>query len=235
MKTDLSLYVDGSIIVCEKYGDIKNAKKIILFCHGFPGSSRLVRLHDNLKNKSISVVEMNYRGDKRSEGTFSFLGSIKDIKAIASYLKKKYKLPLDALGYSMGGLYVSNIIYKDPNVFDKVILLNPVVDSKTLFSDKPLMDDLWKHAKNILSLKTRETYEEEESRIISDLNPIRFVEKIKSNVIVIQSASDEVLDPKLAKKFYTLLNVEKSYVEIPNKTHDLIGDEKELLDSLRFL
>ena len=135
----------------------------------------------------------------------------------------------------MGGLYVSNIIYKDPNVFDKVILLNPVVDSKALFSDKPLMDDLWKHAKNILSLKTRETYEEEESRIISDLNPIRFVEKIKSNVIVIQSASDEVLDPKLAKKFYTLLNVEKSYVEIPNKTHDLIGDEKELLDSLRFL
>jgi len=97
------------------------------------------------------------------------------------------------------------------------------------------MNELWKHAKNILSLKTRETYEEEESSIISDLNPIRFVEKIKSNVIVIQSTSDEVLDPKLAKKFYNLLNVEKSYVEIPNKTHDLMGDEKELLDSLRFL
>ena len=135
----------------------------------------------------------------------------------------------------MGGLYVSNIINKDPNIFDKVILLNPVVDSKALFSDKPLMDELWKHAKIILSLKTPETYEEEISKIISELNPIGFVEKLKSNIIVIQSASDEVLDPKLAKKFYNLLNVEKSYVEIPNKTHDLMGDEKELLDSLRFL
>jgi hypothetical protein len=42
-KKELSLYVDGSKIICEHYGDIKNAKKILLFCHGFPGSSRLVR------------------------------------------------------------------------------------------------------------------------------------------------------------------------------------------------
>lgn len=26
-KTELSLYVDGSRIICEQYGDIKNAKK----------------------------------------------------------------------------------------------------------------------------------------------------------------------------------------------------------------
>jgi pimeloyl-ACP methyl ester carboxylesterase len=209
MKTDLSLCVDGNVIMCELQGDIKNAKKILLFCHGFPGSSRLVRLYDNLKNKSISVVEMNYRGDKKSEGKFSFLGSIKDIKTVASFLKEKYKVPLHALGYSMGGLYVSNIINKEPNVFEKVILLNPVVDSKALFSDKPLMSELWKHAKIILSLKSLENYEEEISRIISELNPIGFVEKLKSNIIIIQSTNDEVLEPKLAKKFYNLLNVEK--------------------------
>jgi alpha-beta hydrolase superfamily lysophospholipase len=232
MKTNLSLCVDGSIIMCELHGDIKNAKKILLFCHGFPGSSRLVRLYDNLKNKSISVVEMNYRGEKKSEGRFSFLGSIKDIEIVANFLKEKYKVPLHALGYSMGGLYVSNIINKYPNFFEKVILLNPVVDSMAPFSDKPLMDELWKNAKNILSLRTPETYEEEISKIISELNPTGFVEKLKSNIIIIQSTSDEVLDPKLAKKFYTLLNTEKSYVEIPNKTHDLMGDEKELIDAL---
>ncbi len=232
MKTNLSLCVDGSIIMCELHGDIKNAKKILLFCHGFPGSSRLVRLYDNLKNKSISVVEMNYRGDKKSEGRFSFLGSIKDIEIVANFLKEKYKVPLHALGYSMGGLYVSNIINKYPNFFEKVILLNPVVDSMAPFSDKPLMDELWKNAKNILSISSRETYEEEISKIISELNPTGFVEKLKSNIIIIQSTSDEVLDPKLAKKFYTLLNTEKSYVEIPNKTHDLMGDEKELIDAL---
>jgi hypothetical protein len=43
-----------------------------------------------------------------------------------------------------------------PNVFEKVILLNPVVDSMALFSNKPLIDELWIHAKDILSLKTPE-------------------------------------------------------------------------------
>ena len=214
MKKHFSIEVDRSVIVCEQYGNIKNAKKILLFCHGFPGSSRLVSLFDNLENNSISIVEMNYRGDKKSEGKFSFLGSIKDIKTASNFLKEKYKLPLYALGYSMGGFYVSNIIINDSNVFEKVILLNPVVDSMSLFSNKLLMDELWQHAKNILSLKRPETYKDEIARVISDLNPIGFVKKLKNNIIIIQSTNDEVLEPKLAKKFYSLLLGTKSYFEL---------------------
>ena len=229
MKKSFSLNVDGSMIFCQQYGDINNANRIILFCHGFPGSSRLERLYFNLKNKSISIVEINYRGDKRSEGRFSFLGSIKDIEVVANYLNQKFKVPLHVLGYSMGGLYVCNIINKNPHIFDKVVLLNPVVDSMALFSNKLLMDELWIHANNILSLNVAETYKDEISYLINDLNPIRFAEKLKSNIIIIQSTNDEVLDPKLAKKFYTLLNSKKSYHEIPNKMHGLKGDEKELL------
>ena len=234
MKKHFSIEVDRSVIVCEQYGNIKNAKKILLFCHGFPGSSRLVSLFDNLKNNSISIVEMNYRGDKKSEGKFSFLDSIIDIKTVAVFLKEKYKVSIHALGYSMGGFYVSNIINENPNIFEKVILLNPVVDSMALFSNKPLIDELWIHAKDILSLKTPETYKDEITRVISDLNPIGFVKKLKNNIIIIQSTEDEVLEPKLAKNFYSLINSKKSYVEIPNKKHDLIGDEIELLDALRF-
>ena len=229
MKKSFSLNVDGSMIFCQQYGDINNANRIILFCHGFPGSSRLERLYFNLKNKSISIVEINYRGDKRSEGRFSFLGSIKDIEVVANYLNQKFNLPLDVLGYSMGGLYVCNIINKNPHIFDKVVLLNPVVDSMALFSNKLLMDELWIHANNILSLNVAETYKDEISYLINDLNPTRFAKKLKSNIIIIQSTNDEVLDPKLAKKFYTLLNSKKSYHEIPNKIHGLKGDEKELL------
>ena len=99
---------------------------------------------------------------------------------------------------------------------------------------KPLIDELWMHAKDILSLNTPETYKEEISRVISDHNPIGFVKQLKNNIIIIQSTKDEVLDPKLAKIFYSLINGEKSYVELPNKRHDLMGDEKELLDALRF-
>ena len=231
-KTELSLNIDGSKIVCEHYGDINNAKKIVLFCHGFPGSSRLVLLGNNLKNSAISLVEINYRGDKKSEGKFSFLGSIKDIRAVASHLKEKYKVPLHALGYSMGGFYVTNLINKEPDIFDQITLLNPVVDTMSLFSNKQLMDELWEHANNILSLKPTEDYKEEISMVIGKLNPLGFAEKLKSKITIIQSTKDEVLAPELAKKFYTLLRCEKSYREVVNATHDLMGDEKELIDAI---
>ena len=155
IKKEFSVYVDGCKIICEQYGDIINADKILIFCHGFPGSSRLLSLYDNLKNNSISLIEINYRGDKKSEGKFSFLGSINDIKTVVNFIKKKYKVPVYALGYSMGGLYVSNIINNDPYIFDKVILLNPVVDSVALFSNKSLMDELWMNAKKILISQIR--------------------------------------------------------------------------------
>ena len=232
IKPEISLEIDKSKIICEQFGDISNAKIILLFCHGFPGSNRLERLYDNLKIKSISVVEINYRGDKKSQGKFSFLGSLTDIKTVANYLKEKYKAPLYALGYSMGGLYVSNIIKNIPNLFEKVILLNPVVDSMLLFSNIKIMDELWIHAKNILSLKTHEAYQEEIGRLIVDFNPMGFVEKLKSKIIIIQSTCDEVLEPKHAKKFYSLLKGKKRYLEILNKTHDLMGDEKELITAL---
>ena len=231
-KTELSLDIDGSKILFEYYGDINNAKKIVLFCHGFPGSSRLIMLGNNLKDSAISLVEINYRGDKKSEGKFSFLGSIKDIRTVAGYLKEKYKVPLHALGYSMGGFYVTNIINKEPGIFDHIILLNPVVDTMSLFSNKLLMEQLWEHAKNILSLKPMADYEEEISKVISKRNPLGFAEKLKNKITIIQSTKDEVLAPELAKKFYTILKCEKSYQEVVNKRHDLMGDEKELIDAI---
>ena len=231
-KTELSLNIDGSKIIFEYHGDINNAKKIVLFCHGFPGSSRLVLLGNNLKNSAISLVEINYRGDKKSEGKFSFLGSIKDIRTVASYLKEKYKVPLHALGYSMGGFYVTNLINKEPDIFDQITLLNPVVDTMSLFSNKQLMDQLWEHAKNILSLKPTEDYKEEISMVIGKLNPLGFAEKLKSKITIIQSTKDEVLAPKLAKKFYSVLSCKKNYQEVVNATHELLGDEKELIDAI---
>ena len=231
-KKELSLYIDGSKIIFEYYGDINNAKKIVLFCHGFPGSSRLVLLGNNLKNSAISLVEINYRGDKKSEGKFSFLGSIKDIRAVASHLKEKYKVTLHALGYSMGGFYVTNLINKEPDIFDQITLLNPVVDTMSLFSNKQLMDQLWEHAKNILSLKPTEDYKEEISMVIGKLNPLGFAEKLKSKITIIQSTKDEVLAPKLAKKFYSVLSCKKNYQEVVNATHELLGDEKELIDAI---
>ena len=94
------------------------------------------------------------------------------------------------------------------------------------------MEELWRNAENILLLKTTEDYNEEIRLVTSKFNPIEFAEKLKSNITIIQSTKDEVLEPKLAKRFYTLLNGKKSYLEILNKTHDLLGDEEELIDAI---
>ena len=52
-----------------------------------------------------------------------------------------------------------------------------------LFSNKTLMDELWMHAKDILSLKTHQAYQEEIGRLIVDFNPMGFVEKLKAVVL----------------------------------------------------
>ena len=101
-----------------------------------------------------------------------------------------------------------------------------------LFSNKILMEELWRNAENILLLKTTEDYNEEIRLVTSKFNPIEFAEKLKSNITIIQSTKDEVIEPEHAKRFYTLLNGKKSYLEILNKTHDLLGDEKELIDAI---
>ncbi len=232
MKTDFALTVDGTKIRSEQYGAVDNAEKLLLFCHGFPGKNRLVKLVDSLKNEPISVIEINYRGDKKSEGDFSFLGSIKDIKTVANHLKDNHDIPLHALGYSMGGFYMANVVKDEPGMFDKVILLNPVVDTQALFSNKPLMDELWMHANNILLLKRSEIYETEIKLVNEKFNPMDFAYELKTPIDIVQSIADEVLSPETAKKFHSSLNCEKKYFEVPNAKHDLMGDEKQLIHAI---
>ncbi len=227
-RRQFSIDIDGCRIVCEHYGHIENPEEILLFCHGFPGSSRLVRLSEWVKAIPVSIVEINYRGDRKSEGKFSFTGSVTDIRTVAGYLKEHYKIPVHALGYSMGGCYVSNIVNSDPHLFDKVFLVNPVTDTVSLFSNKVLTSELWKQAEAILSLQTPEAYEKELNLVTGVLNPMKFAHKIESNITIVQSTADEVLEPDLAERFYSLLKCKKSFHKVPDGKHDLMGDEKEL-------
>lgn len=236
MKTNtLNLTVKGDNVVSEQhYSSDDIPEKILLFCHGFPGTNRLTKLTQALENEPISVVEINYRGDKKSGGKFSFSGSIDDIKSVATHLKDEYGCrKVDALGYSMGGFYVVNILKDEPNMFDKAILLNPVVDTQAFFSNKPLMDELWMYANNILSLKKPEFYEKEIKLVNEEFNPMNFAYELKTPIDIVQSTADEVLSPETAKKFYSLLNCKKNYFEVPNAKHDLMGDEKQLIHAIR--
>ena len=201
-----------------------------MFCHGFSGTNRLDKLACALKDEPVSIVEINYRGDQKSMWRFSFLGSIEDIIAMTEKLcYRHYNIPIHALGYSMGGLYVANLLDQRPNILDKAIFLNPVVDARTFLADKPLLNELWGYANDVLSLHGHEFYQKEITNINKNYNPIDFAREFKIPINVVQSTADEVLDPEISKKFFNLLCCEKKFYDIPGAKHDLMGNEKQLL------
>lgn len=223
----------GECIFFEQHFPRGEIEKVILFCHGFPGTNRLDELAHALRNEPISIIEINYRGDPKSQGKFSFLGSIKDIRVMTDQLNREYRhIPIHALGYSMGGFYVANLLNRKPDIFDKAIFLNPVVDTETFFADKPLIDELWGYADDVLSLHERRVYQEEIVHINKNCNPINFADGFKIPISVVQSNADEVLDPNISKKFFNLLHCENKFYEILGAEHDLMGNEEQLLRAI---
>ncbi|VVB59193.1 Serine aminopeptidase, S33 [uncultured archaeon] len=244
MKTgSFNLDSNGERITNKTYGSMDDSEKIVLFCPGFPGTNRLVELAPSLEATSTALVEINYRGSKKSDGKFSFFKPCNDIKATAEYLKHEYNPPLiRALGYDMGAVYLTNVVRYEPDLFSDIILLNPVIDTASFFSDEPLMKELWTHAQDILSLRSPvqykpvslslEPYKPEIKDMNVGFNPVHFAEDLKTPIHIVQSTADEVLSPEFAKKFYALLTCKKKYSEIPNAMHDLTGNEEQLIQAI---
>jgi len=189
-------------------------KKIILFCHGFPGTNRL----PNLEVPGYTIAEINYRGDEGSEGEFSLLGSMDDIVAVARALKKE-DTELLGLGYSLGGLFVHEVARSYPELFDRVVLLAPVVDATFLRSE--LMKKLWKIASSMLTLKA--SYDDEIERMIVEFNPS---DHPLEDVTVVHGDLDDALPIEKSLAF------NPSCIVVPGATHDFNGDEPEVMAAL---
>ena len=129
MHTKQHLQIINEDIVYYEYKTDKPMKSIVLFCHGFPGGNRLTIMAKPLNDNGITLEEINYRGDVGCDGQFSFFGSMDDIAALTNHLRQQYaNIPITALGFSAGGFYISCLVRKQPNLFDKVVLVNPMLD-----------------------------------------------------------------------------------------------------------
>src|SRR3989338_1738871 len=207
-------------------------ERIVLFCHGFPGTNRLPHLAGFLDSTKTSLAEINYRGDAKSTGKFSFLRAIDDIKEVTTSLREKYLgTKVYGLGYSCGGLYVLNIVRDNPHFFDGVYLLNPVLDTYFL-SDSPLMAELWDYAKNMLSLEEKNFYQRETATINKNHNPMDFAGDLETSVTLFQSTEDEVLPLADVHQFMAKLKGDKKLILIPQRQHDLEGNEREIKEGL---
>ncbi|MFH1236704.1 MAG: alpha/beta fold hydrolase [Parcubacteria group bacterium] len=224
--------VNNQKITCLEYTPERELKGVVLFCHGFPGTNRMPKLAQVLNERGFGMVELNYRGDKASEGEFSFLGSIEDVEESVKQLRKKFvNVPLTALGFSAGGLYVSIAAHNNPDLFDRIVLLNPLVDASFLSSDNPLMGKLWKEAAAMLTLQEREEYEHEVEIIKTKHNPIDFASEMRTPMVIVQGTDDEVLPVEVVEEFFGRLKGIKEFTWIVGGKHGVEGDEKEIVEA----
>jgi pimeloyl-ACP methyl ester carboxylesterase len=201
--------------------------KIVVFCHGFPGSNRLHNLHKPLDEHGYAIAEVIYSGDKESQGKFSFIGVIQNIIDSVKILKQKFpKAKYTALGFSYGGFAIANIVHKEPRLFDKVCLLNPLID--TLFLTKnSQMQELLTEANDAIKLQDINFHKNEFAIIQKDYHPPNLT---LPKFTLIQSTHDEILSPKVSHDFCKEKN--GHYVEIENGTHVVNGDEKVLIEAI---
>lgn len=214
-----------------EYNTSKPLKGIVLFCHGFPGSFRLTTMAKPLNEHGLTLEEINYRGDKESEGMFSFFGSIEDIKILTNHLKQQHPTtPITILGYSAGGFYTCCLVRKQPDLFDKIVLLNPLLDAS--FTRTPIMEELWEDARLSIRLNDMDFYRNEIDKMNNESNPVTFVKELTPKISIVQSKDDELLPTETVQTFYDNLQNPGELIWIPNAGHGLRGDEPELIKAL---
>ncbi len=87
---------------------------VILFCHGMPGTERLVEFGAALRQAGFLSVHFHYSGAWGSDGVFSLDHCFEDANTILDAVLEEYSAITDAdnvfvVGHSMGGLIAAQL------------------------------------------------------------------------------------------------------------------------------
>lgn len=90
---------------------------MILFCHGMPGTERLVEFGASLRQAGFLTVHFHYSGAWGSDGDFSLDHCLEDANTILETFLSQYAAQVDrdnvfVIGHSMGGLIATQIAAK---------------------------------------------------------------------------------------------------------------------------
>jgi hypothetical protein len=79
----------------------------LIYCCGFPGSEQhILRIAKALSHGGYSVLSLNYRGFRESEGEVDFASQVDDVKAGLTYLETRMEVNRELIGivgHSAGG------------------------------------------------------------------------------------------------------------------------------------
>ncbi len=228
---DLEIVVDDSRVKTKLYLPHGTMSKLVIFCHGFPGTNRLPGLAPALIEHNVGLAEVGYRGDAGCEGKFSFFGSGFDVNESYDALREIYpETPMELLGYSAGGFYSQYFFTVWHPRLERIVLLNSVIYLGVLGI---LGDDLWNEAAQILSLNERSFYSSELMNLRKWEATLAYhVNNINVPVDMVHSKNDEIIPYGSAKQFFKENDCTRNFVTIPNKGHILDGNEPELLSVL---
>ena len=118
---------------------------------------------------------------------------------------------------------IINIINKYPEMFHKVCLLNPLINTSYLLNGY-LLPDLLEEAYEFLIMHEPQYYQNELQLIQNKHNPQNMT---ILPCTIIQSSNDEILSPSIAQQYCKSNNC--IYLEINAGTHVVEGHEKEII------
>lgn len=104
------------------YPNGKQKHPTLLMLHGFPGNEKNLDLAQFIRAHGWNVIYFNYRGSWGSQGIFSFMNCVQDVKNVVAYCTKfQDSLRIDInqialFGHSMGGWVCLKALEEMPQI-----------------------------------------------------------------------------------------------------------------------
>jgi uncharacterized protein len=200
-----------------------NAKGNIIFFHGNGGNLNNVIPFFNMIGDSLdaNIFAVTYSGYGQSDGNPTIQGIIDDGDAAFNYFKSNLdnKLPVYAIGYSLGGFAVLNIATRHK--------VDGVVTISAFSSSRDLMDYLKKkEAPFFLRPFLKLVVDEKVFR----LDNISLSKQIQIPALFIHGEKDDFIPPFMCKKLYDSCSVpNKKQVYIQGADHVTIMHDSRYL------
>ena len=115
-------------IYFQNHGDYNNRN--LLLVHGLMGSSNSFDeiVSELEKHYYLTVIDLPGHGDSNLQIEFS----IEELSnVLESFIKDNFKGKLDMVGYSLGGTLTNNLLSRNNNQIDNVILIDPWFSNNT--------------------------------------------------------------------------------------------------------
>jgi pimeloyl-ACP methyl ester carboxylesterase len=221
------------------YGAIENNGPIMVFLHGFPG----LRSKQNRDFAETAVRELGgvayvalHSGLGVAPGKFSFTNCLHEVREFFKGIVKEAsgaadvhggsgtaRRPVYLVGHSWGGLMSLILASEYPDVVDRVVLLSPLLDFRSLGDVRAGFAEMVReHAQ--LEFGSVEELANDYHHLARQISVEEIIEKIPSRirVLLLQSQGDQVTPTEVARKRLAHFKNRPEFVEV-DVNHSFLG------------